>query len=117
MACQADGADGVRYVSHRTHRGEPPADFAARYRPTGPVFSAQPGSLEYFLTARYCLYAGDAAGREDRGRVYRGEVDHADWPLQPAEAEIEHNTVLAPLALPLSRRPAAPLIRPAGSMW
>jgi uncharacterized protein YqjF (DUF2071 family)/soluble P-type ATPase len=86
MACQADGVGGVRYVSHRTHRGEPPADFAARYRPTGPAFSAQPGSLEYFLTARYCLYAGDAAGREDRGRVYRGEVDHADWPLQPAEA-------------------------------
>jgi hypothetical protein len=87
---------GVKYSSHRTHKGEPPADFAAAYGPTGEVFHAQPGSLEHFLTARYCLYAADA-----QGRVYRGEIDHPDWPLQPAWAEIERNTMTGPIGLTL----------------
>ena len=68
--------------------------FTAIYGPTGDVFTAQPGSLEYFLTARYCLYAADA-----KGNVFRGEIDHADWPLQPAEAEVECNTMTNPIGL------------------
>ena len=41
-----------------------------------------PGSLEWFLTERYCLYAVDA-----RGRLCRAEIHHRPWRLQPAEAE------------------------------
>lgn len=85
---------GVKYSSRRTHKGEPPAEFAATYGPTGEVFHAQPSSLEYFLTARYCLYAGDR-----HGNVYRSEIDHADWLLQPAAAEIERNTMTDPIGL------------------
>ncbi len=33
-----------------------PATFAARYQPTGPAQMARRGSLEDWLTARYCLY-------------------------------------------------------------
>lgn len=84
----------VQYHSRRTHAGEPPAEFAATYGPTGEVFHAQPDSLEHFLTARYCLYAADK-----HGHVYRGEIDHADWPLQPAEAEVERNTMTDPIGL------------------
>ena len=51
---------------------------------------AEPGSLEYFLTARYCLYAVDS-----EQRVYRGDIHHVPWPLQPAEAEITTNTLAA----------------------
>lgn len=90
----------VRFASCRTHQGEPPANFEATYQPCGPAFSAQPGSLEYFLSARYCLYAGDA-----RGSVYRAEVDHADWPLQPAQGDIRCNTMSSPIGLNLSRTP------------
>lgn len=90
----------VRFTSYRTHRGEPPAAFEATYAPCGPAFSAQPGSLEYFLTARYCLYAGDA-----HGNVYRGEIDHADWPLQPAQADIRCNTMTESFNVNLSRTP------------
>jgi hypothetical protein len=60
----------------------------ARYRPTGPATVARPGSLAYFLTARYCLYAADRAGR-----LYRAEIDHAPWSLQAAEAAIAANTM------------------------
>ena len=44
--------------------------------------------LTHWLTARYCLYAADRSGR-----LYRGEVDHMAWPLEPAEAVIETNTL------------------------
>src|SRR5919199_672832 len=59
-----------------------------RYRSTGPVFHAEPGSLEWFLTERYCLYTTD-----ERGVLQRAEIHHAPWPLQPAECEIELNTI------------------------
>jgi uncharacterized protein len=58
--------------------------FSGRYRPDGPVFNAEPGSPEEFLTERYCLYTTD-----ERGRLYRAEIHHEPWPLQAAEAEIE----------------------------
>jgi uncharacterized protein len=62
---------------------EPGRVFSGRYRPGGTVFNAEPGSLEWFLTERYCLYT------VDRGQLYRAEIHHQPWPLQPAEAEIE----------------------------
>ncbi len=90
MRCDAAPDQGIDYASTRTHRNAPPAEFAARYRPTGTVFEARPGSLENFLTARYCLYTADA-----HGRVFRGEIEHPSWPLQPAEAQTRVNTMAA----------------------
>jgi uncharacterized protein len=73
--------------------GEPGRVFSGRYRPTGPAASAEPGSLEAFLIERYCLYSTDA-----RNRLYRAEIHHPPWPLQPAEAEIELASI-APVTL------------------
>lgn len=87
MRCERAG-DEVTYRSERRHRGAPPGEFVGRYRPTGSVYHSQPGTLEHWLTERYCLYAAD-----QRGRIYRAEVHHAPWPLRPAEAEIETCTV------------------------
>lgn len=87
MECRVSD-DSIRYSSRRTHRGAPEADFRAVYRPTGPVYPAAPDSLEQWLIERYCLYSVDG-----RGRVYRGEIHHTPWPLQPAEAEFERNWV------------------------
>jgi uncharacterized protein len=78
----------LHYESRRTHRRARLAELRLRYRPTGSVGEAVPGSLADWLTARYCLYAVSR-----RGRVYRAEIDHAPWPLQPAEAEFELNTM------------------------
>jgi uncharacterized protein YqjF (DUF2071 family) len=80
-------ADHVTYESER-----PGAAFSARYRGKGQLFEATPGSLEYFLTERYCLYT------EDGGRLYRAEIHHPPWDLQHGEASIVTNT-MAPLAL------------------
>jgi uncharacterized protein len=67
--------------------------FSGRYRPAGTAFHAEPGSREWFLTERYCLYTTD-----ERGRLLRAEIHHELWDLQPAEAEIELASI-APLEL------------------
>jgi uncharacterized protein len=61
--------------------------FSGSYGPSGGRFSADPGSLEHFFTERYCLYA------EDGGHLFRADVHHRPWPLQPADATIELNTM------------------------
>jgi uncharacterized protein YqjF (DUF2071 family) len=81
---------GVRYRSRRTSRGAPAAAFEARYGPIGPAHTASPGSLEYFLTERYCLYTVDT-----RFRLQRLDIHHPPWMLQPAAADIEVNTMAA----------------------
>jgi uncharacterized protein YqjF (DUF2071 family) len=89
MSVTPDGA-GVRYASRRRDRRAPAAEFSARYAPEGPAARPAPGSLEHFLVERYCLYAPAPSGR-----LYRAEIHHAPWPLQPASAAIEANTVAA----------------------
>lgn len=79
--------DSIRYFSHRTHRGAPDADFVAAYRPTGPVFSAERGSLVHWLTERYNLYT------VFRNHLYRGSIHHRLWSLQPAELDMHRNTM------------------------
>jgi uncharacterized protein YqjF (DUF2071 family) len=92
--------DDIVYDSERTHEGAAPATLHARYRPVGPIELARPGSLEAWLTARYCMYPVDAAGN-----VYRGEIDHAPWLLQPATAEIARCTMTEPHHIQLSGPP------------
>ncbi len=76
--------EAVRYSSRRI-QGD--AELRLRYHPISAPQVSRPGSLEHFLTERYCLYAAHA------GRFWRAEIHHARWPLQRAEAEIEHNTM------------------------
>ena len=90
--------DAIRYASDRQTSGERPARFGARYGPTGPQFNAAPGTLDHFLTERYCLYTVDA------GRTFCADIHHRPWPLQPAEAEIEENT-MAPPGIPVEGEP------------
>jgi uncharacterized protein YqjF (DUF2071 family) len=81
----------VREEEHRV--------WSATYRPIGEVFHALPGSLEHFLTERYCLYTVDR-----RGRLSRAEIHHPPWPLQVADADIELNT-MAPDGIELASDP------------
>jgi uncharacterized protein YqjF (DUF2071 family) len=77
----------VDYSSRRRDDGH---RFDGRYRPTGVVAPAQRDTLEYFLTERYRLYT------KRGGELFRAEIHHPPWPLQPAEAEIRENTMLPP---------------------
>jgi uncharacterized protein YqjF (DUF2071 family) len=93
----------IAYTSRRTARGAPPAEFRAVYRPAGEAAPARPGTLEHWLTERYRLYAVDT-----RGALHRAAIDHAPWPLQPARAVIERNTMTSGLGLALPE--VAPLL-------
>ena len=92
----------VSYSAVRTHRGAADAKFRATYSPTGPVYESIAGTLDAWLTDRYCLYAADAAGK-----LYRGEIDHPPWPLQKAEAVIHTNTLGDWLGIQMNQEPAA----------
>ena len=83
MSSRASG-DGVEYSSIRTHKGAPPARFVGRYGPSSGKTESGPGSLEHFLTERYCLYSANR-----KGRVRRGDIHHEMWPLERAEVELE----------------------------
>ena len=83
MSARSEGED-VAYSSERVRSG---AQFRGHYRPNSAIELRRKGTIESWLTERYCLYT------EHRGRVYIGEIHHAPWPLQNASAEIECNTV------------------------
>ncbi len=102
MSCRE--TDGwIRYRSGRSHAGAPCGVFLGRYRPVGSTFLAERGSLEHFLTERYCLYAASGSGQ-----ILRGEIHHAPWPLQSAEAELTNNTM--PEASGIFLPPVRPLL-------
>jgi uncharacterized protein len=85
VAPQADGS--VEYNSRRDDRSSV-AGLSVTYGPMGAPFQAVKGSLEDFLTERYCLYNLD-----HRGGPYRLEIHHPPWALQPANAEFRFNTM------------------------
>jgi uncharacterized protein len=99
MAVRQQG-EGIHYESRRL--GGPPAELRCRYRAVGPERTSAAGTLEHFLTERYCLYT---VGPD--GGVYRADIHHPPWPLRDAEAEFDVNTVTPDgLGLP----DAAPLL-------
>jgi uncharacterized protein YqjF (DUF2071 family) len=93
--------DTIAYDSRR-HGGIHRAEFTATYEPTSDAVAPRPGTLEYFLTERYCLY-----NRNHRSTPYRLEIHHLPWPLQSAEARLTRNELAAvnglslPSSLPL----------------
>jgi uncharacterized protein len=90
----------IEYTSQRTHSAAPTVALEGRYRPVGAVILLQAGTLEHFLTERYCLYTLDG-----RGRLIRAEIHHRPWPLQVAEAKFSQNSMAtaAGITLPASK--------------
>jgi uncharacterized protein YqjF (DUF2071 family) len=83
------GTNGIEYDSQRWSMNGPPAAFSGTYRGLGEDFSPAPGSLDHFLTERYCLYSTDGK------RIYRGDIYHPRWSLQQASAQIDTNTMIS----------------------
>lgn len=84
----------LRYRSRRTHRNAPAAAFDATWTRGEPLPESRPGTLQHFLTERYCLYA------EHRGRLFRGPVSHPPWPLRKARLVALESTLLGAAGLP-----------------
>jgi uncharacterized protein len=89
----------ITYTSVR--RSVVSAEFDATYAPQGSPFAPVEGTLEHFLTERYCLYH-----RDRRGVPYRLEIHHPPWSLQVAKAAIGRNTMATAAGLSVSGEPA-----------
>ncbi len=63
------------------------ACFSANYFPISSARYSRPGTLEHFLTERYCLYT------VSQNHIYRCDIHHLPWPLQDANCDIQQNTI------------------------
>ncbi|WP_263356235.1 YqjF family protein [Acidicapsa ligni] len=100
MKIEPRGEQEFSFYSKRLLSAKP-VRFMARYRGLGPtrrLVQSRPGTIEYFLTERYCLFTRDALGR-----LLRAQIHHLPWPLEEAEAVIEENDLASALGLELPR--------------
>jgi uncharacterized protein YqjF (DUF2071 family) len=101
MRLEAQSEREFVFYSRRRLSGKP-VIFKARYRGLGPtrkLAESRSGTLEYFLTERYCLFTQNGA-RE----LVRANVHHVPWPLEDAAAEIERNDLPASVGIQLEEQ-------------
>jgi uncharacterized protein YqjF (DUF2071 family) len=90
----------LHFHSERTSADGPAAELDCAYSPTGDPVQAKVGSLEHWLTERYCLYT-----LAEGGTVQRGDIHHPPWPLQPATGTFDINTMARSFGIELRGEP------------
>ncbi|MBT2709211.1 DUF2071 domain-containing protein [Pseudomonas sp. ISL-84] len=84
------------FQSLRKEKTNRPMSFKALYKPVSNVFFPEEGSLDHWLTERYCLYSTN-----NTSKIFCGEIHHLPWALQKAEFEIQSNSLLSPFKINL----------------
>lgn len=84
--------------SIRKGKTNPPITFKGKYAPLSEVYFPKEGTLDHWLTERYCFFSTN-----NRGNIYCGEIHHCPWPLQHAESEICMNTLFSPFNVDLTK--------------
>jgi uncharacterized protein YqjF (DUF2071 family) len=79
---------GAIEFASRRKGGEGSAEFEARYSPDGDIYGAEPGSLEHWLTERYCLF-----GQRRDAKLYYIDVHHVRWPLRRGRVNVSTSTL------------------------
>jgi uncharacterized protein YqjF (DUF2071 family) len=92
----------IHYSSSRTHGDAPKARLEAKWKTGETLPYSHPGSLEFFLTERYCLYA------EHKQKLYRSRIFHEPWPLRAASLSSLDSTMIESHGLPTPKD--APLL-------
>jgi uncharacterized protein len=101
MSMRVSEGERIEYKSRRRSGG---AALEIAYGPLAAPSLSEPGTVDHWLTERYCLCTVDS-----HGRVVVGDIHHAPWPLQLAWADIEVNTMTGPAGIELPRQ--TPLLR------
>jgi hypothetical protein len=91
----------VAYASTRRWPRPTAATSTVRVTPLGTPAPAVPGTLDHFLAERYLLYT------TKHGKLYRGQVHHTPYPLQPARVSLLEESLIG--AAGLSRPPTTPI--------
>lgn len=94
---QEQGAE-TRYASAREDPGGRAAEFEAVWDVGADEGPAEPGTLDFFLVERYCLYTADDE------RLYRVRINHRPWPLHKVRLRSYRSSMVE----------AAGLAKPAG---
>lgn len=81
---------------HFTCQREHQPLFEASYKPTSPAEPTKADSLDRWLMERYCFYT------THHDTLYRGEIHHQPWLVQPAKVDIVHNAIFDLLQLNLA---------------
>ena len=89
----------IRYTSRRTQQDAPPAIFNATWQVGEHLPPAEPGSLAFFLTERYALYAAQGE------KLFQARIFHEQWPLQTAAIGEWQSSMISAAGLP---EPASP---------
>ena len=90
-----DIEEHARRIDYALARKEdPPAELQASWQIGETMPYSHPGSLEFFLTERYCLYSA-----HDRD-LYRARIYHQPWPLQTATLTSLSSNMIESLGLP-----------------
>jgi uncharacterized protein len=84
----------IRYSSSRRDSRGAPAELRATWTIGEALPQISPGSLEFFLTERYCL------DTEHKGKLYRARIHHNPWPLQKATLDSFGSTMFESHGLP-----------------
>jgi uncharacterized protein len=87
-------ANRIDYRLRRARRNPPPAGFEASWTIGDMLPYSHPGSLEFFLTERYCFYS------TYKQRLYQCRVFHQPWPLQEARLDGIASTMIESHSLP-----------------
>jgi uncharacterized protein len=88
----------THYAASREAASGPHAEFGATWTVGDELKTAATGSLDFFLTERYCLYTADG------DKLYRARIHHRPWPLRKVHVETYRSKMVE----------AAGLERPAG---
>jgi uncharacterized protein YqjF (DUF2071 family) len=84
----------IYFASRRTGRRAVPAEFEAAWTVGEKLGEAQPGSLDFFLIERYCLYSAHG------DKLYRVRILHHPWPLRSAGLLSYSSTMIESQGLP-----------------
>jgi len=84
----------IHYTLERDDADGTKAKFDARWKIGEELSYSKPGSIEFFVTERYCLYT------EHRNHIYRARIYHEPWPLQKAELLSMKSTMIESHGLP-----------------
>jgi uncharacterized protein len=80
--------DHFEMISSRVQPPHRNAELELLYKPETEVIFAEPGTLEHWLTERYCLWTKRGS------RIFRGDIHHTKWELQRAQADISQKMII-----------------------